>query len=65
MNQSRRNFFRGISGLAVMPVVGIAKVCGAVERPKPKPPLKNGELLTAESLNARFQYFLNRLNAEL
>ena len=65
MNLSRRNFFRSVSGLAVMPVVGLAKVCGAVERQKPPLPFKNYATLTAADLNDRFQYVIHRLDAEL
>ncbi len=54
MITSRRNFFFLAAGLASMPVMGIARVAGVIEKPAPRTPFVYGEVLSSKKLNEEF-----------
>mgnify|MGYP001619360895 CR=1 FL=1 len=63
MNKNRRMFFLRTAALSATPIVGVAKVCGVVEKPKAPRPFETGGLLTAKDLNDQFDYVCQRLDA--
>ena len=62
MNETRRIFFRKVGVFVAAPVVGLAKVLCATPKPPALEPFRNGDVLTAESLNNKFRRLDERID---